>query len=946
MDEMTEGSDLHALWSSSMLAGGNADYLEQMYERYLLDPNSVSHSLRTYFQMMAGGAGREESHAAIREQFRKRALHGSIRYAPGTPAVTSDHDFRKKQSAVHQMIEGFRIHGHREAGIDPLDMSEKVQMHELDYYHHGFSEADFNDVYDVDGFSSGGTMHLGELIQALRNTYCGHIGHEFMHITDMTERRWIQHRVEGNRGHLSYPDNIRKRLLERISVAEGLEKYLHTRYVGQKRFSLEGAETLIPILDEIIRRSGSHDVKEVVIGMAHRGRLNVLVNIMGKKPAELFQEFEGKAATNGNSNGTGDVKYHMGFSSNIQTPDGEVHVALAFNPSHLEIVNPVVEGSVRARQDRRLDKNGNQVVPVLIHGDAAFAGQGVVMETLNMSQSRGYSTKGTVHIVINNQIGFTTSNQKDARSTLYCTDVAKMVNAPIFHVNGDDPEAVLFVAQIALDYRMTFHKDVVIDLVCYRRHGHSEADEPTVTQPLMYRKIKSMPTTREQYAGKLVELGVVAQDEADLLVSNYRQALDEGICVVSELIPDEQAHYDYEEDWSRYLGTDTTASVDTHLTISSIQELYAEVDTLPDKFVLHPNVQKILENRRKMAAGAMAIDWGFAEIIAYASLVKEGFGIRLSGQDSGRGTFFHRHAVLYDQQDDKVFVPLRELGDEKANFLVINSLLSEEAVLAFEYGYATTMPTTLVIWEAQFGDFANNAQVVIDQFISAGEQKWNRLCGLVMMLPHGFEGQGPEHSSARLERYLQLCAQHNMQICVPTTPAQVFHALRRQMHLACRKPLVIMTPKSLLRHRMSVSTLEDLSGGGFQSVIPDAGISSADRVRRVVMCSGKIYYDLQERRQKEERDDVALVRIEQLYPFPEKHLEKVLSGYPNVREFIWCQEEPMNQGAWFSSQHHIRNIISSADLKYAGRPFSAAPAVGYAALHLKQLRSLIDEVFS
>ncbi|HED16190.1 MAG TPA: 2-oxoglutarate dehydrogenase E1 component, partial [Gammaproteobacteria bacterium] len=781
-----------------------------------------------------------------------------------------------------------------------------------------------------------------EIMAQLNAIYCGSVGAEYMHITETQEKRWIQGRIERAGGRSSLDDAMRRRILQRLTAAEGLERYLHTRYVGQKRFSLEGGDALIPLLDELIQRGGAQGMKEVTIGMAHRGRLNVLINIVGKTITELFEEFEGKAGHD--FSGSGDVKYHQGFSSDLRTGKGIVHVNLAFNPSHLEIVGPVVEGSVRARQQRSGDSEGNFVVPVLIHGDAAFAGQGVVMETINMSQSRGFSTKGTVHIVINNQIGFTTSSHLDARSSMYCTDIAKMVNAPIFHVNGDDPDAVITVTQLALDYRMSYHKDVVIDMVCYRRHGHSEADEPTATQPMMYKAIKNHQTPRALYAERLVTEGVCKAGEPEQISDAYRDQLDRGETVVDERVPKEVANYPWAVDWEPHLAQACTAFLDTTIPIDRVRQLWRRLDHLPEGFELNSAVAKIIGNRRKMAAGAMPIDWGFAETMAYASLVEDGYHVRLSGQDSGRGTFFHRHAVLRCQKDGSAYVPLRNISDGQANFLVINSLLSEEAVLAFEYGYATTDPNTLVIWEAQFGDFANNAQVVIDQFISAGEQKWNRLCGLVMLLPHGMEGQGPEHSSARLERYLQLCAEHNMQVCVPTTAAQIFHLLRRQMMLECRKPLVVMSPKSLLRHRMAVSTLEDLCEGEFQPVIAEVDSLQDDAVQRVVLCCGKVYYELLEQRRKHQLDEVAIIRVERLYPFPEAPLCKQLARYPNAGEVVWCQEEPQNQGAWFSIQHHLHATMTDpSQLHYIGRPFSAAPAVGYAWLHLKQQRRLVAE---
>ncbi|RRQ20547.1 2-oxoglutarate dehydrogenase E1 component [Thiohalobacter thiocyanaticus] len=932
---------MQQLWADSQLTGHNAAYLDELYDRYLEDPAQVEEHWRTFFDMLptVDPARREDSHTAIREQFRTLTRRPAGRSGPA-PTATASHE--EKQIRVLQLINAYRFRAHQIADIDPLGLRERPDIPELKPAHHGLTDADLDLVFDTGSLAGVERTSLSEILDLLDCTYAGHIGVEYMHITETGEKRWLQQRLESCAGPPRFAEETRLRILDRLTAAEGLERYLHNRYVGQKRFSLEGGDSLIPILDELIQRGGVHGVKELVIGMAHRGRLNVLVNIMGKTPAELFQEFEGKAGRE--SSGSGDVKYHLGFSSDIQTQGGPVHINLAFNPSHLEIADPVVEGSVRARQDRRNDTEGASVVPVLIHGDAAFAGQGVVMETFNMSQSRGYSTKGTVHLVINNQIGFTTSYQRDARSTQYCTDIAKMVNAPILHVNGDDPEAVLFVTQIALDYRMTYHKDVVIDLVCYRRHGHSEADEPTATQPLMYHSIKQKPSARSLYAQLLVEAGLIDAQTPERLLEEYRDALDAGRSVVKELIPAEQSPYPHAVDWKPYIGRSCTADVHTAIDAARLKRLWQGLSSLPEGFEIHPNVGKIMENRRKMTAGALAIDWGYAETMAYASLVTEGYPVRLSGQDSGRGTFFHRHAVLSNQVDGTPYVPLRNIAPDQANFLVINSLLSEEAVLAFEYGYATTDPGTLVIWEAQFGDFANNAQVVIDQFISAGEQKWNRLCGLVMFLPHGYEGQGPEHSSARLERYLQLCAEQNMQVCVPTTPAQIFHLLRQQMLNTCRKPLVVMTPKSLLRHRLAVSRLEDLTAGNFHAVIPEVDELDPGAVNRVILCSGKVYYELLEKRREVGLDDVAIIRLERLYPFPETILRQTLEQYPNVETYIWCQEEPRNQGAWYSTQHHLYAALPcDSPLEYVGRPFSAAPAVGYNWLHVQQQHRLVAE---
>ena len=941
MDDFTRQKGLHEYWGSSQLAGHNAAYLEDLYEQYLTDPGQVPVQWRAFFETLprVNGDGAEPVHSAIRQAFRAITRQAAAVRQPPAPAPGA---WQEKQIRVLQLINAYRFRGHQVARIDPLELRDIPELPELTLEHHGLGSADLDTLFETGSLAGTGKATLREILDLLRATYCGTIGAEYMHITETGEKRWIQQRLEQAAGRPGLSADDQRRILARLTAAEGLERHLHTRYVGQKRFSLEGGDSLIPLLDELARRSSAFSVREIVIGMAHRGRLNVLVNIMGKTPAELFQEFEGKAGPRGN--GSGDVKYHQGFSTDLRLPGGPLHLALAFNPSHLEIVDPVVEGSARARQERSGDIDGSQVVPVLIHGDAAFAGQGVVMETFNMSQSRGYSTKGTVHVVVNNQIGFTTSHQKDARSSQYCTDIAKMVDAPIFHVNGDDPEAVVFVTRLALDYRMNFHKDVVIDLVCYRRHGHSEADEPTATQPLMYKAIRDRLTTRARYAEHLIAQGVIAQQEAEAMMSDYRSRLESGEPVVDGMIPREEGVYPWAVDWAPYLQQACTASLDTSVPLDRLRALWRRLEALPDGFELHSNVARIMDNRRKMAAGALPIDWGFAETMAYASLVADGHGVRLSGQDSGRGTFFHRHAVLHNQKTGELYVPLRNVADDQGNFLVINSLLSEEAVLAFEYGYATTDPNTLVIWEAQFGDFANNAQVVIDQFISAGEQKWNRLCGLVMFLPHGQEGQGPEHSSARLERYLQLCAEHNMQVCVPTAPAQIFHLLRRQIMLECRKPLIVMTPKSLLRHRLAVSALEDLTEGEFQPLLGEVDDLNPARVRRVVLCSGKVYYDLLEKRREEKLDEVAIIRIERLYPFPEAQLRRMVEAYPGAVEYIWCQEEPQNQGAWFSIQHHLRAALPQPEvLQYAGRPFSAAPAEGYMWLHLKQQRALVAQ---
>lgn len=943
-DKPINGGSMQKQWSDSYFNAGSASYLEELYEQYLKDPGSVQDQWRGLFSDLprVNGGIQDIPHSEVKRYFQMLA-----RQTGGRQAVTAGSlEHERKQVKVLQLIEAYRFRGHQHAKIDPLGQNELPAIPDLDLQHHNLSHSDLDTVFDTGSLYGTQKTSLAEILKMLKQTYCGSIGAEYMHIVDSEEKHWIQQRLESARSATHFSPESQKEILRHLTAAEGLEKYLHTKYVGQKRFSLEGGESLIPMLDCVIQRGGEKGLKEIIIAMAHRGRLNVLVNIMGKVPSELFQEFEGKKK-NGD-NGSGDVKYHMGFSSDVHTPGGATHLALAFNPSHLEIVGPVAEGSVRARQDRRDDKNGDRVMPVIIHGDAAFAGQGVVMETFNMSQSRGYSTKGTVHIIVNNQIGFTTSNQKDARSTLYCTDVAKMVNAPIFHVNGDDPEAVVFITQLALDYRMMFKKDVVIDLVCYRRHGHNEADEPSATQPIMYQHIKAMPTTRRLYADKLLQEAVLNETEVNRMEEEYRGKLDAGICVQANMTQMSQEEKRYAVDWAPYIGKkDWEEVVQTSISLETLRHLSDKMQALPQGFELHPRVKKIMEDRRKMTAGGLPIDWGYAEVMAYAALVNEGRPVRLSGQDCGRGTFFHRHVVLHNQRDGSTYIPLRSIAETQGNFLVIDSLLSEEAVLAFEYGYATASPVSLVLWEAQFGDFANGAQVVIDQFISSGEQKWGRLCGLTLLLPHGYEGQGPEHSSARLERFLQMCAEHNMQVCVPTTPAQAFHMIRRQALRGWRAPLVVMTPKSLLRHKQAVSTLEDLTDGCFMPVLPDQELQHDARVKKVLLCSGKLYYDFADKRRESGRDDVALIRVEQIYPFPEVLLRVEIERYVNAEEVVWCQEEPQNQGAWYQSQHHIRQVLDSHQvLSYAGRPASASPAVGSAALHAKQQKDIIDTAFA
>ncbi|MBS9429506.1 2-oxoglutarate dehydrogenase E1 component [Photorhabdus akhurstii] len=922
---------------SSFLAGSNQSYIEQIYEDYITDPNSVDASWREIFQQLPNaGLNGEQLHSQTRDYFRRLAKD-TTRYH----SSVSDPAMDAKQVKVLQLINAFRFRGHQNANLDPLGLWKQDSVPDLDPAFHNLTEADFAETFNVGSFAIGKeTMKLADLYEALKRTYCGSIGAEYMHITNTEEKRWIQQRLESVTVSSQFSVEEKRRFLAELTAAEGLERYLGAKFPGAKRFSLEGGDALIPMLKDLIRHAGKHDTREVVLGMAHRGRLNVLVNILGKKPADLFDEFAGKHKEH---LGTGDVKYHQGFSSDFATEGAQVHLALAFNPSHLEIVSPVVIGSVRARRDRLDEGLSNMVLPITIHGDAAVTGQGVVQETLNMSQARGYEVGGTIRIVINNQIGFTTSNPKDARSTQYCTDIIKMVQAPIFHVNADDPEAVAFVTRLALDFRNTFKRDVMIDLVCYRRHGHNEADEPSATQPMMYQKIKKHPTPRKIYGDKLAAENLISVDDVTEMVNLYRDALDRGDCVVDEW----RSMGLHSFTWEPYLNHEWDEEYPHKVDIKRLQDLGRRISSVPEAVTMHSRVVKIYNDRAEMANGDKLFDWGAAETLAYATLVDEGVSVRLSGEDAGRGTFFHRHAVIHNQSDGSVYVPLANVHNGQGAFDVWDSVLSEEAVLAFEYGYATTEPRALTIWEAQFGDFANGAQVVIDQFISSGEQKWGRMCGLVMLLPHGYEGQGPEHSSARLERYLQLCAEQNMQVCVPSTPAQVYHMLRRQALRGMRRPLIVMSPKSLLRHPLAVSGLDELANGKFQTVIGETDALDPKGVKRVVLCSGKVYYDLLEQRRKNEQTDVAIVRIEQLYPFPHQDVQSTLEQYAHVHDFVWCQEEPLNQGAWYCSQHNFREVIPfGASLRYAGRPASASPAVGYTSVHQQQQQELVNDALN
>ncbi len=935
------GKDNKQQLDENQLNSNSVSYIEGLYENYLADPNSVSdywkslfaNSKSKYFQQAAS------EHSKIRSELRESA-HKKSDLSLSTISSTKASNNRK-QVGVIRLISAYRYLGHRQADIDPLGASLRPDIPELNPEFHGLSHKDMDTEFETGSIGGIKKASLREILNMLSVSYCGTIGTEYKHLNSLEQKEWIQGRLEEYYLSPGLSDKRKRTILETLIAAKSLEVYLHKKYVGQKRFSLEGGLTLIPIIDEIILRCGYHHVSEVIMGMAHRGRLNMLVNILGKSPEKLFQEFEDTADP---AVGSGDVKYHKGFSSNLKTPYGPVHTVLAFNPSHLEAINPVVEGSVRARQQRRNDVERNDVIPVLVHGDAAFAGQGVVMETLNLSKTRGYTTGGSIHVVVNNQIGFTTSDPLDSRSTLYCTDVAKMVQAPIFHVNGDDPEAAVFVAKLAVDYRMKFKRDVVIDMICYRQHGHNEADEPSVTQPVMYQSIHHKEGVRSVYTSRLVRNKTITPPRVKALETMYLNKLKKGERVCGPIAKNVERKFIV--DYKPFKGTHWREFANTKINKDKIAALTEKITSIPDNFNLHPTVKRVVVARKKMGAGEINTDWGFGEMLAYASLLDEGYSVRISGQDSVRGTFFHRHAAFYDQKNGEAYIPLQHISENQPMFLPINSLLSEEAVLGYEVGYSTAEPNTLVIWEAQFGDFANNAQMYVDQFLSSSEAKWQRYCGLVMLLPHGYDGQGPEHSSARLERYLQLCAEDNMQICMPSTPAQVFHMLRRQMLRPYRKPLIVMTPKNILRDPKAASNLDEFTSGQFNYVIDEVDDLKVAEVKRVIFCSGKIYYELLQARREQKINNTAIVRIEQLYPFPQDEVKKILGKYTGAHEIIWTQEEPRNQGAWYymQSRRTLKSCIGeSHTLRYAGRTYSASPAVGSLHIHREQQKVLIDD---
>jgi len=945
---MSETNSVYAAYQgNTYLFGGNAPYVEEMYENYLANPGSVPDSWREYFDALQhvpavdGSNAKDVPHLPVINAFAERAKSGGTKVVMASENV----EMGRKRTAVQQLIAAYRNVGQRWADLDPLKRTERPGIPDLEPSFYGFTDADQETVFDTSNtFFGKKNMSLRELLNALRETYCGTLGAEYMYATDQGEKRWWQEKLESIRSKPNFNADKKKTILERLTAAEGLERYLHTKYVGQKRFSLEGGESFIAAMDELILSAGLAGIQEVVIGMAHRGRLNVLVNTMRKLPADLFAEFDHTAPEELTA---GDVKYHQGFSSDVSTAGGPVHLSLAFNPSHLEIVNPVVEGSVRARMDRRADPTGSQVLPVLVHGDAAFGGQGVNQETLALAQTRGYATGGTVHIIVNNQIGFTTSDPRDMRSSVFCTDIVKMVEAPVLHVNGDDPEAVVLATQMALEYRMTFRKDVVLDIVCFRKLGHNEQDTPALTQPLMYKKIAAHPGTRKLFADKLTAQGL-GETLGDDMVKAYRAALEAGKHTDDPILTNFKTKFTV--DWSPFMGKKWTDAGDTAIPLAEWKRLATKITTIPDSVTPHQLVKKVYDDRAAMGRGEIPVDWGMGEHMAFASLVASGYPVRLSGEDSGRGTFTHRHAVIHDQKREKwdigTYVALQNVAENQAPFTVIDSILSEEAVLGFEYGYASNDPNTMVIWEAQFGDFANGAQVVIDQFIASGEVKWGRVNGLTLMLPHGYEGQGPEHSSARLERFMQLAADTNMQIVQPTTASQIFHVLRRQMVRDLRKPLIIFTPKSLLRNKDATSPVSEFTKGSFQTIIPENKALKADKVKRILVCSGKVYYDLVKKREELGADDVAILRAEQLYPFPHKAFATELKKYPNATELVWTQDEPQNQGAWFFVQHYIHeNMLPSQKLGYSGRAASASPAVGYSHLHQEQQKLLVEGAF-
>jgi 2-oxoglutarate dehydrogenase E1 component len=971
---------------TAFLFGTNADYISGLYQNYLTAPNSVDSSWQSFFAGLndnervilaelngaswtpndnrkgQGYYGVEVGEGAAKAAKGKAAANeGTKSPTPALPLAGGGGDASSAalQAAARDsisalmMIRAFRALGHFQSNLDPLGMMERRHHDELEPTHYGFSDADMDRQIYVGGVLGFEYASPRQIVDACRQTYCGTIGVEYMHLMDPEEKSWIQERIEEPRNHTDFTVNGKRAILERLTHAEGLEQFIHTKYVGTKRFGVDGGESLIPAIDQIMKRGGQLGVKEIVIGMAHRGRLNVLTNVLGKSFTALFSEFQGTPSMPDDVLGSGDVKYHMGTSADRDFDGNTIHLSLTANPSHLEVVNPVVVGKARAKQQQRNDDGRTKVMSMLLHGDAAFAGQGLVAETLMISDIPGYKVGGTIHIVINNQIGFTTMPQY-SRSGPYPTDVAKLLPAPIFHVNGDDPESVVHVARIATEFRQKFLKDVVIDLVCYRRYGHNEGDEPAFTQPLMYKKIATLPSTRAQYAERLVAEKIVTDDEPQKMMDAFMERLNSSFEAAKSYKPNKADFL--EGSWT---GLKTASADDRRGTTAVDPDVLKRIGRVlyapPASFDINSKIGRQLDTKKKMFETGEGFDWGTAELLAYGTLLDEGYPVRLSGQDVGRGTFSHRHAIMYDQTTEEKYIPLQHIKDGQGKFEAYDSPLSECAVLGFEYGYSLADPRTLTIWEAQFGDFANGAQVIIDQFISSGETKWLRMSGLVLLLPHGYEGQGPEHSSARLERFLQLSAEDNWQVCNITTPANFFHVLRRQIHRDFRKPLIIMTPKSLLRHKLAVSKLSDMStGSSFHRVLNDDNVDvmkgGAD-VKRVVICSGKVYYDLFEEREKRALKDVVILRLEQFYPFPTKALGDMLKAFPNA-DICWAQEEPKNMGGWFFVEPYLEEVLRLIEHKpctrphYAGRIAAASPATGSAKRHATEQAALVDAALS
>lgn len=902
----------------TLLSGDNATWLEEYYQTWLRTPEQLPEDWRRFF---------------LSPELTVQSVSGDNNVSGAT---------LKKQAAVIQLINAWRTQGHLRAKLDPLGLNPPADVPSLQPGFWGLSEEDLLQEFSVTFGAHTTQMPLKQLLNLLEQAWAGSQAYELAHLENREEINWLLSRIESSNAPQADVQTCIARF-EKLMAAETLERYLHTRYVGQKRFSLEGGESAIPALDTLTKRLRAQGVEEMVIGMAHRGRLNVLVNLLNKDPAQLFAEFEGKQTI---GSGSGDVKYHMGYSSNLETPAGSLHVALAYNPSHLEIVNPVVLGQVRARQERRGEDGQAKVVGVLIHGDSALGGLGVNQTTFNLSQTQGYGTGGTLHLVINNQIGFTTSRLQDMRSSRYCTDIAKMVAAPIIHVNGDDVDAVCQVMELACEWRDTFRRDIIIDICCFRKHGHNESDEPRLTRPQMYQAVDVHPGTLARYGESLARRGLLTQAQQDEMTARYRDWLDS--CQKREPQPLKPAIHSFSANWYGLTNPHWSAPVSTALPRQKLAAYGEIISTLPPDVVAHPTIKRQLALRQDMAAGTQPIDWGMAEMLAYASLVDAGVGVRLSGEDSGRGTFSHRHAVVHHQTEARRYLPLQHIRAGQASFDVYDSVLNEEALLAFEYGYSTSAPQQLVIWEAQFGDFANGAQVAIDQFISSGETKWDRYSGLTILLPHGYDGQGPEHSSARPERWLQLCAENNMQVVMPSESAQMFHLLRGQALRPMRKPLVIMMSKRLLRFKGAMSELSEFTDGAYKPVVTDPQLHQSQKVKRVILCSGQVYYDvLEARKQRECEDEVAIVRLEQLYPFPVAELNDVLASWPNCYEWIWLQEEPENQGAWRQIRHELAALkINTPYWQYAGRPAAAAPATGYGRVHKQQIDEFLAAAFA